>query len=406
MTGTLPHILVIADEPIVRTLRGNSEALIRLLDRYPADLLTIAQTQGNLQREELRLFCLGYYRWTVPWDRLFFTRLRGLAQVAKIVTYKLSWHRFLGAARRLAPDAIVTLAQNNGWLLAARLARELDVPLHIIVHDGPEHFQLTRPLIGPFMKKEFIAACQQAHSRWSICAELDAHLTEMTGVPGQVMLPLLAADDVIWPPALETAARRDAIYFGGINSASVLTLLQSVGDAMSSSGGNLRVFGGVSPSIQSLPEWEKRSFDFAGSFADRNSFLADCRLKAAFLFLPFPFGETDMDFSFPSKLVDYTLAGLPIVVQAPAASPIGKWCIANPGAVEFVDSPDAGAMVRAVQRILASAEHRQSLSIAALAAGARDFAHEPNWQAFQAALCASGASKQRERPKIGPKTAL
>lgn len=391
MTTSLPRLLLISNEPVARGLRGNSEALVRLFDRYPADLLMIAQTQGKLPPVEKRLPCLGYHLLTVPWDRLTSTRLNNAAQVAKVAAFGHGCRQWRAAARALAPDAIVALCQNNGWLLASRLARDLDVPLHLIVHDGPQHFQLYRPMIGPFMKRSFRAACRQASSRWSICAELDAHLTEMTGVPGQVMLPLRAADDVILPPAPETSERKDAIYFGGTNSPSVLTQLQALGKTMTASGGRLQVFGGVSPLIQSLSDWKNRSFDFGGSFPDRNVFLELCRQRAAFLFLPFPFGETNMEFSFPSKLIDYTVAGLPILVQAPAASPIGKWCLANPSAVEFVDSPSEDAVRPAVSRIMSSPEHRQSLAVGALAAGARDFAHQPNWQAFQTALLESVA---------------
>lgn len=402
----LPRVLLITDAQVARAGRGNSEALVRLFDRYPADKLLIAQTEGHIKPEALRLSCLGYHRWTVPWDRLLSTRLQGFAQIAKVLAFALGWRYWLGQARALAPEAIVTLCQNSGWLLAVRLARELDVPLHIIVHDGPQHFELTKPLIGNFMKRFFIAACHQASSRWSICAELDAHLTELTGVSGQIMLTIRAANDETWLPAQETSERNDAIYFGGLNSPSVLNLLQELGKAMYGFGGRLKVFGAVSPSIQSLPVWKMRSFEFQGSFADRDTFLADCRRQAALLFLPFHFGDSDMEFSFPSKLIDYTLAGLPILVQAPALSPIGKWCRANPAAVEFVDSPDSDTMRLALGRIVSSLEHRQSLATSALAAGARDFAQEPNWQAFQAALCASSATNGGTLHKDVPESAF
>ncbi len=57
------------------------------------------------------------------------------------------------------------------------------------------------------------------------------------------------------------------------------------------------------------------------------------------LFVPMSFTAADRcfsEFSFPSKLTDYTATGVPLLVQGPAYSSVVKWCEENAGVAEIV----------------------------------------------------------------------
>ena len=75
-----------------------------------------------------------------------------------------------------------------------------------------------------------------------------------------------------------------------------------------------------------------------------------------------------MRFSFPSKIVDYTLVGLPIIVQAPPPSPIGVWCGDHPEATLFVGEPGREVLGRAISALLDSEDLRSRLAHGAVQA--------------------------------------
>ena len=106
-----------------------------------------------------------------------------------------------------------------------------------------------------------------------------------------------------------------------------------------------------------------------------------------------------MSFSFPSKMVvDYTLAGLPIIVQAPPLSPIGAWCGDHPQAALFVGEPGREALSRVLSTLLGSEDLRLRLAHGAVQAGAKSFAFKPHWQRFIEAICASTNTARTAAP--------
>lgn len=402
MISQLPRLLLVTDVPVARGHLGSSEALYRLFSDYPPDLLTIVQTHGVLPDAALRLPGRSYLHKPAPFHHLAAQGLQGrslpgrlragLGKLAKLGHAAFGGRRWRTEAWATGAEAIVTLCHGNGWLLATRLARDLGLPLHLIVHDGPAYFQLTRPVFGPILTRVFIAACRQARTRWAISPELEGYLAALSGVPGEVMLPFRDAEDLVPAPAPHSPNRRHAVYFGGLTSASVLGQLQKMGAAMKKRDRELRVYGMVTAHIAARPDWAARPFAFEGRFADRDAFLQDCRRTAAFLYLPFPFDEPDMAFSFPSKLVDYALAGLPVLVQAPPDTPLGRWCRARPNCVAYVDSPDLESLLPVLDRLLDEPASGRVLANSLLAAAAQDFEPAVSIARFHHALASAPSS--------------
>jgi len=380
------RLLVLSDVPVIAGSRGNSEALARLLEYYPSESLVIVQTQGVMPLPEQRIPCLGYHRWAVPWDRFLRTRLSVPANILKTYCHRFGWKRYVRAAEDLAPDAIISLVKGNGWVLAARIAAALEIPLHLIIHDGPSHFQLNQPLSGGWLTNAFKDACQQAATRWSICAALDQHITEMTGVPGQVLPPFRKRGDKGTPTDSLSVSNKDAVYFGALESSSITAMMNDLARVMERLGGRLHAFGGVSPNVAASNAWQNRQFTHHGAFDDRDAFLKICRVSYGFMYLPFSFDDLSTEFSFPSKLIDYSLVGLPILIQAPPSSPLGVWCIENSEAALFVREAGEQALGLAVRDLMNSPELRLRLAHGALAAGARDFEFDANCKRFYEAI--------------------
>lgn len=374
--------MLISDVPVCKGGRSGSEAMARLLSSYPTDHLIIAQTQGALPSADRRLPGVTYQSWIMRWDRLLRTRISRSASILKCIHHNLIWRSRTEAARLFAPDAILALVHGNGWLLASRVAEALRIPLHLIVHDGPSHFQLNDPIIGAWLTREFTKVCRQAVSRWSVCSALDQHITEKTGVPGHVLPPLRAPNDTTSPVSMPTAPSFDAGYFGGLTSVSVVEMINTLSDALAVFGGKLHAHGGVSPNVENSTEWKKRRFEHHGEFGNRQAFLDDCRRSYRLMYLPFSFSDESTRWSFPSKLIDYTLTGLPILAHAPASSPLGRWCLDNPDAALFVDGVAPHNLTQALEQLAASEILQLRLARGAQVAGERDFAFEPNFRRF------------------------
>ena len=386
--------MLISDDPISLQSRSSSETLVRLFQNYPANRLTIIQTQGAGPAEDLRIPAQAYYFWRVPWDRVLHTRLNVPANIMKAAHHRWTYRRYADSAKTFAPDAVITLVHNNGWVLACRVAEQLDIPLHLIIHDGPDHFRLSCPISGRFMRKEFMRACRQASSRWSICAALDRHIERITGVPGDILPPLRYPNDKPPTGPEPNGPVNQAVYFGALNSLSITLMMNDVARELARSEGALHAYGGVSPNVAASVAWKERQFVHHGAFGDRNEFLEHCRRSYGFLYLPFSFEDESFRFSFPSKLVDYTTVGLPILVQAPALSPVGVWCSEHPDAALFSGERGPGAMAKPIEDLLGSADLRYRLAESALTTGERHFGFEPNWRRFVDAI--SGGVWPRE----------
>jgi hypothetical protein len=392
MNNPLPRLLLLSDAPLATNGRGNSEALVRLFERYSPGSIAAVQTQGPLPPPDRRLPNVNYQLWPVLWDRLLRTRLSRPANILKVFHHRWFWKNNLRAALAVKPEAVVTLVVGNSWVVAGRIASALNLPLHLIIHDVPRHFHLDHPITGRWLEQEFVTVCQQAASRWSICSALDQHITRMTGVPGSVLPPLRAPGETLPSAPAPQSDAPDAVYFGGLTSVSITEMMNDLATVLTRVGGRLHAYGGISPDVAASRAWRNRAFIHHGAFDDRAAFLAHCRRSFRFMYLPFSFIDESTRLSFPSKLVDYALTGLPILVHGPTGSPVGVWCHENPGAALFVGETGSHALAAAVARLICSEELRLRLAQGALEAGIRDFAFEPNWNRFLGALCRGSSS--------------
>jgi hypothetical protein len=86
-----------------------------------------------------------------------------------------------------------------------------------------------------------------------------------------------------------------------------------------------------------------------------------------------PDTRAHQEVNFPSKLTDYTAAGLPILMWAPPYSGGGRWALENPDTVALADQPDIACLRAAVDRLVSDPDTRRRAGQAALDAGRRYF---------------------------------
>ena len=127
----------------------------------------------------------------------------------------------------------------------------------------------------------------------------------------------------------------------------------------------------------------------ARDFVVSTSLISRLRDEADVLLVPMSFRSEDrpnMEVAFPSKLADYTAAGLPILIWAPPYCSAVRWARENPGIADVVDHPDPDALRPAFRRLIENAEHRRNLAQAALEWGNIHFAHAAVSRRFMDAL--------------------
>jgi len=93
----------------------------------------------------------------------------------------------------------------------------------------------------------------------------------------------------------------------------------------------------------------------------------------------------NMEVSFPSKLTEYTAAGLPLLVYGPDYCSAVRWAQAHPATAEVVTNPGLDGLAAALKRLQDPA-HRENLGRHALELGQRYFSFETGVRLFREAV--------------------
>jgi len=110
---------------------------------------------------------------------------------------------------------------------------------------------------------------------------------------------------------------------------------------------------------------------------DSKILLHRLRSDADVLFVPMSFEPADaanMRLGFPSKLTDYTAAGLPLLIFGPEDCSAVRWARSEPGVAEVVDRNESIALGQSLER-LRDVQWRRALAERALEVGERIFNH-------------------------------
>jgi glycosyltransferase involved in cell wall biosynthesis len=381
----LPRLLYLGDVPVESSYHG-STLLFRLLEHYPAARLHIIE--GNLfpARTDRRLRDVRHATLSVGRSRVLNSRLHHAYS---------RWLFFRAAARAtqipkllgpFSPDAVLTVGHGYSWLTAAAFARQAAVPLHLIVHD--DFPRGVSPGLHDSVDRAFGDTYRLATTRLCTSPFMTEEYLQRYGVSGTLLLPYRSADARRFPGPSErirSEQRTLTVAFAGtVNSAGYADLLRDLAGALLSRDGRLLIYGPMSREHAARIGLDLPNVVLGGLLAP-DDLIPRLRQEADVLFAPMSFApeeRSNMQMAFPTKLTDYTAAGLPLLIVGPDYCSAVRW---GAGVAEVVTDPSA--LGAALDR-LAEPGHRVGLAEAALKAGDRDFSAATATAIFQRALLA------------------
>ena len=384
----VPRLLYVGDVPVEASYHG-SALLHRLLSDYPPERLTIIETATPSETSR-RLPQVNYLSHPIGKQHWLNTRFH---------PYVAAW--FTQAGKRSAPkiaqslngfnfESVLTVAHGYGWLAAAEIAEQRNVPLHLIVHDDWPRVANVAPAFRNWLDRRFASVYRQAHSRLCVSPAMTRSYGERYGQPAETIYPSRAATcpQHDQPPA--RLARNDhaftVAFAGTINSNGYIHALIAVQAALKSVNGRLLIFGPTT-------EIEAKEFGLVDAevrgLLPATELLTILRTEADALFVPMSFEAADrvnMEMAFPSKLADYTATGLPLLIYGPTYCSAVTWACENPGVAKVVDSEPN--LRDAITDLAQNPDTRIALGHRALIAGRRYFTHDRAQQIFHQSLSA------------------
>ncbi|HKR21510.1 MAG TPA: glycosyltransferase, partial [Pyrinomonadaceae bacterium] len=287
-------------------------------------------------------------------------------------------------------DCIVTVAHGFGWLVAASLARERRLPLHLIVHDDWPRAAHVPPAFRGWFERRFASVYKQAQSRLCVSPAMEQAYRERYGESGDVLYPMRAASapDLDAPPArLAQKNHPFTVAFAGtINSPGYIRALIALHDTLELLSGRLLIFGPLTPDQARASGLDLPNVSICGLLTSPE-LMQRFRDEVDVLFVPMSFADADrsnMEMSFPSKLTDYTAVGLPLLIYGPEYCSAVRWAKDNDGVAEVAENEEQ--LRESVARLANDPARRVKLGRQALLIGRKYFAHETVQSIFNQAL--------------------
>jgi glycosyltransferase involved in cell wall biosynthesis len=385
-----PRLLYVGDVPVESTYHG-SALLHRLLVDYPG--VTIVET-GVPSQAERRIPRANYLAYRLDESRWLKTRFHPYAVVWFTYSRSRNGHDVAASLNGCEFDCVLTVAHGFGWLAAASLARKHRVPLHLIVHDDWPRAAHVPGVFRNWFDRMFAKVYKQAQSRLCVSPSMQQAYYTRYGAPGDVLYPMRAANAPNFaepPPRLAANDHQFTVAFAGtINSPGYIKALIALDDALTTVGGRLLIFGPFTPDQARQCGLDLPNIEICGLLRS-DELMNRLRDEADVLFVPMSFDATErsnMEMSFPSKLVDYTAAGLPLLIYGPPYCSAVGWAEENPGVAEVTHNEPE--LAEAVRRLANDPQHRIELGKAALQTGARYFAHHTVHEVFTRAITTRG----------------
>jgi glycosyltransferase involved in cell wall biosynthesis len=370
----LPRLLYVGDVPVEASYHG-STLLYRLFQGYPAARLQIAE--GNLLPPSTtrRLPDVRHTTFAVGRRRLLNTRFHDWYSRWLSARAATRAGRVRAVLNDFSPEAIVTVGHGYSWITAARLARELGVPLHFIIHD--DWPRVVAPPLRREIDRVFGDVYRQASSRLCSSPFMADEYSRRYGAAGTVLLPCRAVDAPTFTGVAERLHRVTGklvyAFAGTINAPGYARLLRQLADTLANHDSELLIFGPISQEQAAAAGLALPNVKLGG-LLPADELLKRLRRDADVLYVPMSFAPEDaanMRMGFPSKLTEYTAAGLPLLVCGPPECSAVRWATDNSGVAEVATS--AEQLPGAVARLSSDAARRIALATTAQAVGARDF---------------------------------
>jgi glycosyltransferase involved in cell wall biosynthesis len=292
------------------------------------------------------------------------------------------------------PTVVLTVAHGDACMAALRFAERHKLPLVTLFHDWwPDIPSLHAPFRRQ-LERNFKLLYKRSSVAFCVCDGMRTAL----GNDGTSFL-LFPIPKLPQPTAVFAAGRKESappfkiFCFGNlVDYGSLLAgaLLELKGDATM----RLEV-SGANPGWPPAFQQETRMQGLWKEFLPRNEF--DRWLGEADAFLvPMAFAKSlrrRMETSFPSKLIEASQWGKPLVIWGPDYCSAVKWARAENGALSVTD-PNPAALRKALENLSQSPEDQQRLSHAAVRAARSEFHPATIHAQFIDILCRAARSSK------------
>jgi glycosyltransferase involved in cell wall biosynthesis len=386
-----PRLLYIGDVPIETTVAG-AALLYRLLQNYPVTHLGIIESDLIASNSNHRLSDVSYTTFSIGFQRLLNSRFAHIYTTYLAATASWKVGLFDQHIRQFQPDAILTVAHGFSWLTAAAVAEKYGLPLHLIVHDDWVSSVPMLPHLRAIAKHQFGRVYRQAQSRLCVSPYMVDFYEKQYDIKGKILYPSRAADVPQFsnPPARisQPHSALTFAYAGSINSPGYAQGLVKLASSLESSGHRLIIYASLTDVAAQQIGLTQTNVEIRPLVPSQQLIYA-LREEADVLFVPMSFDEADrpnMEMSFPSKLTDYTVMGLPLLVWGPDYCSAVRWAKDHPGVAEVVAEDNLSALAGAIRKLAQDPQYRQYLAKTALDTGMTYFSHETGLQTFYQAL--------------------
>jgi glycosyltransferase involved in cell wall biosynthesis len=362
-----PLLLAVAGFP--PTITGSSILNRNLWGEWPAEDLEVVSFRLPGGRTDPGLALPGVNVHLVePWP---FRPPRLAAQLDPLAAPAVA-RTLARVSSRRKPRAIWASWPTTAFAVGAwKAARTLGVPLLLHLHDTWQEAYQSRPLY-----LERLAAwryeprvLRESARVFTITDSARDHYRRKLGVDSYVLPHAVPAADLARPDRpLERPAgsERRAHFAGNVYRAMNADALARVCAALEQCREKV-VLDCYSPNgAPALARLGISGPRVRVRFGSREDVIA-AQTEADIMVLPLAFQSSnpvEIETVFPTKLLEYFVSGRPILVHAPERSWASRDARAN-GWGDVVDVPDAAAVARAIDRLLADAKHAEALVAAA-----------------------------------------
>jgi glycosyltransferase involved in cell wall biosynthesis len=389
----LPRLLYIGDVPVEASYHG-SALLHRLLGDYPVDRLTVIETAGP-STPARRLPKVPYLSHPIGKQRWLNTRFHSQAVAWFSRTANRRGPRISALLNGFACEGVLTVAHGFGWLAAADVAAQRNLPLHLMVHDDWPRVVNVRPGFREWIDRRFASIYRAARSRICVSPAMCAAYEARYGAPAEVIYPMRAVNCAEFdepPPRLGRSEGPFTIAFAGsINSNGYVQALRALQEALEPVGGRLLIYGPLTREAAREVGLDRPQTVVRG-LLNAGELMQALRDEADALFVPMSFDPVDtanMELAFPSKLADCTAIGLPLVIYGPPYCSAVRWARENVGVGEVVTTDLKSDLAAAIGRLANEPALRVALGKRALEVGREYFAYDKVRQVFTRALSTS-----------------
>lgn len=328
----------------------------------------------------------------MKWHRFTYGRLYGWMSTQCLLSASSKARRLVTRLEAFQPQGILTVAAGPTWLTAAHVARLLNVPLHLIVHDDLATQCAVESMFRPWMQRRFREVYRQAKSRLCVSPNMEEFYRREFGVPGVVLYPGRSVCDSkakVADLTCRTGRPFTVLYAGSLAPKPYVELLGRIAVTLEPIDGRLVIYSLTSADEEHLQPLRRSNVELRVG-APLDEVKRRMPKEADVLFVPMSFDAADavnVRIGFPSKIADYTATGLPLLVWGPEYCSAVRWAKEFPNAAAVVDSPKDLALVDMLKRLKDEPTYRYQLAEGAVKAGEECFSYATARRVFYGALC-------------------